>query len=139
MQPNFSEGDLGIGELSERWLTEQWLLTAGVVPDSAADTLLMYAYAQRGVQKATLTIDRDEANLGKSPSVAYSIQLDPWASIKWEMVQWAERRKNRIWRKLCLLFLAKLNAPIFVREGVASLAREYLPPQYAVKVEIKDE
>lgn len=130
---------MGLGELSERWLTEQWLLAAGVVPDSAADTLLMYAYAQRGVQKATLKIDRDEENLAKSPSITYEIKLDPWASAKWDMVKWANARKNRIFKKLVLLFLAKMNAPMFLLEGISSLARDYLPGQYQIKVEIKDE
>ena len=114
-------------------------MTAGVVPDSASDTLLMYAYAQKGVQKATLKIDRDEENLGKSPSVTYQVELDVWAHIKWRMVGWAKKQKNPILRKLILLFLAKMNAPIFLAEGIAGLARDYLPGQYSIKVEIKDE
>jgi hypothetical protein len=130
---------LGLNELSERWLTEQWLLTAGVVPDSSADTLLMYAYAQKGVQKATLKIDRDEDNMGKSPSITYQIELDAWAHVKWRIMGWAKKRKNPILRKLILLFLAKMNAPIFLTEGIAGLAKDYLPGQYSIRVEIKDE
>lgn len=135
--PSFDQS-LGLGELSERWLTEQWLLAAGVVPDSSADTLLMYAYAQRGVQKASISIDRDEEGMGKNPSVTYSIELDSWASTKWRAVQWAQKLTNPIFRKIILLFLAQFNSPIFIREGVSALARDYLPPQYAVRVDIKD-
>lgn len=123
--------------LSEKWLTEQWLMAAGVVPEQSADTLLMYAYAQSGVAKVTLEIDRDDAHKGESPCVTYKIKLDPVTLLKWKAVRKLKKETSSgILQKAALLLCAKAGSPISMEENIQSLAREYLPAQYRVEVQI---
>lgn len=127
-----------LNEISEQWLAEQWLVKAGVFPDSAIDTLLMYAYVQTGVNHkgVTLEIDRDEVGEGKSPSVTYKIKLEPSALFKWKAVKKAESIGNPIIKKAALLALAKAGAPYGIVDQIKNLAKEYLPKHYKIEVQI---
>jgi hypothetical protein len=127
-----------LDHLNEKWLTEQWLLSSGVIPESAADTLLMYAYSQNGVRKATLTIDRDDDGNGKNPKVTYQIVLDSMAQLKMDGVKKARAMKNGTLKSLALLALAKTGAPISIEATIIHHAKNYLPPAYSVLVEVLD-
>ena len=123
----------------EQWLAEQWLInTSGVLPDSSIDTLLMYAYAQKGVlhDGVTLEINRDDANQGANPSVTYKIKLEPAAMLGWQAIKKAEQIKKPILKKLALLGLAKTGAPYAIDEAIKTLAKNYLPKKYHVEVHI---
>lgn len=125
-----------LSSLGERWMSEQWLLASGIVPESAADTLLMYAYAQPGVVKASIEIDRDDEHNGEHPKVTYKVKLDPVSSLKMEAVKKAQAMKEGITKKLALLALAKAGAPVAVRENIVNHAKAYLPAQYSVECEV---
>jgi hypothetical protein len=125
--------------LSEQWLTEQWLVKSGVLPDSAIDTLLLYAYVQKGVlhNGVTLEINKDESNEGANPSITYKIKLEPAAYLKWKALRGIERRiKNTLFQKAMLLALAKGGAPFGMEDQIISLAKEYLPKNYKVEVQV---
>lgn len=117
-------------------MTESWLLETGVIPNGSLNTLLMYGYSQYGVEKVNLEIDQDEANSGKSPKVNYKVKLTPSVSIKWQALKKAEKIKNVILRKASVLALIKIGVPIDIKEQITKHAKEYLPAQFAVNVEI---
>jgi hypothetical protein len=48
--------------LEQKLLSEQWLLSNGLITETSADNLLGYAYMQPGVESAKITIDPDDAN-----------------------------------------------------------------------------
>lgn len=127
-----------ISSLDEQWLAEQWFINSGVVPDSSIDTLLMYAYMQRGVlhNGVTLELNRDESNGGKNPSVTYKIKLEPGADLGWKAIKKADQIKNPLFRKVALLGLAKAGAPYGIDQTIFKLATDYLPKQYKVEVYI---
>jgi hypothetical protein len=130
-----------LSSISEQWLAEQWLVAAGVIPDSAIDTLLMYAYAQKGIRHngVKIIIDRDENNEGKDPSVRYELQLEPKTKVAWKAMKAVESRGlGAIAKKSALLLLAKAGAPVGLEASIKALAEEYLPKQYRVEVVIVD-
>ena len=59
-------------------------MEVGVVPETAIDTLLSYAYSYRGVQHVELIIDQDDLNNGKAPGVKYNVTLESWLYLKWQ-------------------------------------------------------
>ncbi len=128
-----------MNETSQQWLAEQWLVSAGVIPESAIDTLLLYAYSQKGVyhKGVVLEIDRDDANNGKNPKVTYKIKLEPGALLKWKALNKVQQTiKNPTLKKAAFLALAKAGAPYGIEENIKVLAKEYLPPQYQVEVHV---
>jgi hypothetical protein len=113
-------------------------MSAGVVPESAADTLLAYAYSQPGVEHVDLEIDRDDFGDGKNPKVKYRIKLDANRDIKWKALIRAKAIQNPILMKAAILALSKIGAPVGLDESIVIYAREYLPPNYQVEVQIVD-
>ena len=111
-------------------------MTSGVVPESALDTLLIYAYAQKGVEKVEIEVHRDDANEGKNPSVTYKIRLDHLSQLKWQMVEKAREIKSRLLQKSALLALSHVGAPLDIKDAIIYYAKEYLPPNYSVEVDI---
>jgi hypothetical protein len=106
----------------------------GVVPDSSADTLLMYGYAQKGVTKVRLEIDRDEENNGKNQKVIYHLSLEPSVYLKWKAVQEAKKIKSSLFRKTALLALSKAGAPIGMEDNIKLHASNYLPASFSIEV-----
>lgn len=111
-------------------------MTAGVIPDTSIDTLLMYGYAQEGVDKVKLEIDKDEKNNGKSPSVKYLIKLTPSSNLKWKALKKAENIQNPLLRKAAILALTKLGVPFDLDKRIIYHAKDYLPDQFQVSLEI---
>lgn len=103
-----------------------------MIPSPSVDSLLMYAYAQKGVEHVELKIDMD----GEIPSVLYSVKLEAGALLKWRALQKAESISNVIFRKAALLALKKAGAPLFIEKAIEGLARAYLPEKFAVEVKI---
>lgn len=112
-----------------------------MVPDSSIDTLLMYAYSQYGVlhNGVIISIDRDDSNNGANPSVHYKIKLDSSTRIKWKALKTTELKiKNPLLKKAAILVLATAGAPYGLEDKIRQLAKEYLPQNYKVEVEIVD-
>lgn len=124
-----------ISSLSEHWLAEQWMLSAGMITNGSADTLLMYAYAQKGVADVKLEID----NLSEENhyvSVRYFLKYQPKTFLKYKLIKRAERIRNGLLRRLALLFLVKLDAPFSIPMTIKQHATEYLPPGSLVEVTV---
>jgi hypothetical protein len=96
----------------------------------------MYGYSQPGVDKVRLEIDKDEDNSGKSPKVTYVISLNTKAGLKWKAFLKAGEIKNPILKKMAMLAVAKVGAPVGIDTIIKNYATEYLPPQFLVDVKI---
>lgn len=96
----------------------------------------MYAYAQPGVEKVKIEIDKDEDNNGQHPKVSYKVKLNGRAGLKWQAYHAAKKIKNPIVKKIAMLAVAKAGAPLGVDVIIENYATEYLPPQYSVDVKI---
>lgn len=122
-----------LSSLSEQWLAEQWMLSAGMITNGSADTLLMYAYAQKGVADVKLEIDNlSEQN--KNVSVRYFLKYQPAVFFKYKLIKRAEKIRNGLLRRLVFLLLAKFGAPFSIPVTIKQYASEYLPPSSKVEV-----
>lgn len=111
------------------------MIAAGVVPDTSADTLLMYAYAQKGVDDVRLEID-NQGEGDRKVKVKYFIKYEPAVYLKYKAMKKAELIKNDLARKAALLALAKAGAPIAIPATIKRHAQEYLPPESVVEVQV---
>ncbi len=124
--------------LNEGSLAEHWLLSSGVVPESSIDTLLMYAYSQVGVAHVDIHIDQPE-NREKTPGVFYKVKLNPSARLKMDAMDRANKIRNVLIRKVAILALVKVGAPVSISNDITKYAKEYLPGNFKVEVEILNE
>jgi len=116
---------------------EQWLLSNGIVSETAVDTLLGYAYMQNGVRHVRLGVDLDQKNDGKNPKVIYQVRLGFWLGIKYRLVK-HYASKPGVFNKLLALFTIKLGAPPSgsIEAQITRIAQGFLPAHYTVQVEI---
>ena len=116
-------------------LSEQWLLSNGLITETSIDNLLGYAYMQPGVQSAQITIDTDEANEGKAPKVIYSVTLQKHISKRYKSIKAAVLKKS-IFSKLKVLWLLKkgVPAPGSIESNIKHFASSFLPERYSVEV-----
>lgn len=105
-----------------------------MVPSPSVDALLMYGYAQKGVEHIELKIDM-ESDIEK-PSVLYNVKLEPSARLKWKAVQSALQIKSSLLQKAALLALKKAGAPINIEKTIVGLAKAYLPEKFQCEVKI---
>lgn len=99
--------------------------------DRAADTLLGYAYMQRGVEKVDLEIDP------KKLSVTFKVKLETKSFKRYNKVN-AMNAKPSLWNKFFMLRLMKkgVPAPGSIEKTISYMARSYLPSNYKVEVQL---
>jgi hypothetical protein len=133
-----SQLELRSFSLEQQLKAEQWLLENGLISELSVDTLFMYAYAQPGVEKVKLTIDTDEVNDGKNPSVTYVVELTHQAARTYGRVTRLAAKGQGLFSKLYLLWLLKRGAPSpgFYESEITRLAASFLPSPYNVHVQL---
>ena len=124
-----------LGEVTKRWLGEQYLLNIGAAsPDETPqifDTLLSYGYAEPSVTNVTLEMDQDEMNDGRNPKVRYKLRLKWWRKFLLTFT-----RGESLLGKIFALLIAAVGAPLGIEKRVAERAGDYLPKKYNIRVEV---
>lgn len=116
----------------------QWLIQRGIWTESAADTLLGYAYMQPGVEKVQLEIDLDEAHQGASPKITFKVNLEK--SIKRKYLKINELNSNRTaLNKLKMLWLMKRGTPSpgSIESIIRLYAGNFVGKPYSIEVLIE--
>jgi hypothetical protein len=121
--------------LEQKLLSEQWLLSNGLITETSADNLLGYAYMQPGVESAKITIDPDDANEGKNPTVTYTIILQKSIRKAYRTVN-SLAGKQSLFSKLRLLWLLNKGIPAAgsIEANVRRFASSFLPERYLIEV-----
>lgn len=124
-----------LSENTERFLAENWLLAMGTIPDSAAQTLMLYAYGTRGVKSVSLVLNQDEIANGRQPKLIYRVVLNPYFDLRFKKYA-AAKKENGIWGRIRMLFWIWMGAPAGFDRSIVDQAKAYLPPNYDVSVEV---
>ena len=110
----------------------------GLISETSADTLMGYGYMQSSVSKVSITIDLDLDNGSSCPKVFYTIELEKRQSKLHSKVKHFSNSKT-IWGKFRLFLLLRKGGPIpgVIEDKIARLAKEYLPENYQVNIDVK--
>lgn len=120
------------------YFADHWLLDVGLVSSVTIDNLLAYAYMQYSVENVTLEIFKDDEHQGAAPVITYKIQLKkPWNK-RYKALR-NHAKSGGLWAKWRIIRLMKSGTPAVgqIEEEITKTAKSYLPPKYAVKVEIE--
>lgn len=117
-----------------RYLEELFLLELGQIPKITVDTLLAYAYMQKGVVQANIEIDMDLPNEMRQPKVKIVMQVKQ--KIRYKLAVLGLRTGGILGKSLYIL-MTLLGAPTYAGNAVKALASNYLPAKYQVDVQVE--
>lgn len=136
--PSSSQVELKSTSLELQLKSEQWLLESGLISDTSVDTLLMYAYAQLGVEQVKLTIDADDKGDGQKPIVVYEIILSKKLAASYRVINKLASNPT-LFNRLRTLWMLRRGVPYpkTIEAEIIKLASLFLPERYKITVEWK--